>query len=376
MSMHMTLRSLAVLTVAGVAGCDLVDDIEMPTPPPAEDIIDDLEPVDVAQALEDALFEHLQCEEILRPSTIERLRELIHDPSFEDLEAVLTSPQDLATVVSFAGAEVEGAVVVARNLEQLIATGALADVVANGWDGVQCGEPVTVQCTAGAQTSTVGCFENEVRAVSVDLDNCTLGGTVHDGAVTLRRLEADDSRGVLEFEGLALNEIKVLDGSISLRIGDGGATRASLVSNLAYTEHGGPEGGLSCGARLALSSLEVSLDDGQGFVSFAAQRDTADDSIALETFGAHLQLDPSTCACPLAQSGLRLDVPRPLGRAGETARAEISWSSTSDPGLCAEATVALVGWPGDCDGLDVDGDCGRDATARTLSGLFTALCAR
>lgn len=367
-----------VLVVAPLAACDIAfdpaDEPEVPEVPEVPDV-PDVEPDDVAAELEEAIFEKLQCEEILRPSTLERMRALLRDPTFEELEALLTNPQDLATVVAMAGVEVEGAIVVARNIERLVSNGTAQQLVDGGWDGVQCGEPVEFACTAGDETTTVACdVDTLVTSVATDFALCTLGGTVHDGAMTFDRIEGVDTSARVTFAALAFDEIKVLDGSIAVALqpADGTIFSATLGDGLAYTEHGGPDGGVSCGARLSLDALELDVNDAESSIEFAGARATADgDQLDIETTDALRFPTGTRCACPLAGGGVRVEVPRPLGREGESATAQIEFTPTSDAALCAEASVTLSSWPSTC---DLGGDCAKGATETTLGKLVSALC--
>lgn len=368
------MRQLMIVVVVGVGGC-----LELPTeapplpqppdPPPALD--------GALQDLEDAVFDKLECEEKLRPSTLERIQDVIEGADVDTVRALLLNPQDLASVVALGGLQVEAPVIVARNLYALYDDGAVADLVDNGWDGVSCGEAVAVLCTAGGAATVVDCDANdEARAVALSFDKCAFRGVVYDGDVAFVRDDDDDSVAVVGFDGFSVDEFRAFEGSVVVDVGAGSDRFAgSVVSPDVFTikDHGGVAGGLDCGVDLEFAAVSLDVDDDDGVVVMDAIRKSSDGTIGVETFGDHLTF-ASGCGCPQPGSGAFVDVPRPLGRAGEAGRASITWG-VGGAGLCSKPTVSLVDWPTDCVGLDdVDGDCARSATEQTLSDLMSALC--
>src|SRR4051812_32182240 len=136
---------------------------------------------DPVQEAEDAVFAKLVCEDVARPSTLARLRAVFDHPSPQTAAAFATNPQGLATLVSIAGPEAEGVVVALRNATRA------EELFAHGWDGVQCGEPFALDCTAGDETASVSCDDGVANRVDLKLAKCTLGGMVLDGTVAIVR---------------------------------------------------------------------------------------------------------------------------------------------------------------------------------------------
>ncbi|MDP2343861.1 MAG: hypothetical protein Q8O67_23075 [Deltaproteobacteria bacterium] len=368
----------AVIVPVGLcAGCDLLDNPpELPPPPPVD--VPDVD--DLIAEVEDAILEKLECEEILRPSTLGRIRDVIKNADASTVQALLLNPQDLASVVALGGVQVEAPVVVARNLFRIVETGVAADLLNGGWDGVLCGDAVPLLCTAGAEASTVTCdVDGKATAINLAFDGCTLGGTVYEGAVTFTRVADDDTVAGLTFAEFTLDEIRRLDGDLVLDVGAGTQGFAAAIGApdvFELFDHGGLASGLECAAETTFEAVGLDVDDDSAQVEMIAFRSDPDATIGIETFGDHLSFgDPTACGCPLPGSGAFVDVPRPLGRAGESGRAKISWKPPFDGGSCASVQVELETWPTDCAGLDdVDGDCARAATEVTLGKLLGALC--
>lgn len=317
--------------------------------------------------LEDAMIEKLTCAELVRPSTLHRLQEVLRNPNADDIAALLLNPADLAGLIAQGGPQLEGAVVVAQNLRLLVDSGAGADLLAHGWDGVQCGERQVVACTAGRVTSTVGCTAGLPTDIVLAFDSCVLQGFKQDGALQLAR---DLDNDVASFDvGIVNNEIQVLQGAGLLDLGHADAFTVALTDGFSVVDHGGMAGGLSCGAENRLSEAGFDLADDTATVTLALTHDTRDEHLAFATtspvvFDGH-------CGCPLPGAAIVMDVPRPLGREGETARASISWSESDDDNACARANVTLSDWPTDC---LVGGDCAKAATASAMTKLLSAFC--
>jgi hypothetical protein len=364
--------------VAAVGGCGLLSDPPLPPAPPT--------PEAALQELEDAVFAQLACEERLRPSTLQRLRDVIDGADVDTVRALLLNPQDLARVVALGGAQVEAPVVVARNLFALVDSGAAHDLLAHGWDGLQCGEAQPLLCTAGGEAAVVDCDDDGApSALRLSFDGCTLGGVVYDGDVGFARVDDDDGVAALSFgasaarpEGRALtiDEFRRLDGSLVVDVGAGAGRFVAAVTApdvFEFFDHGGLASGLDCAAETVVTAVSVDVGDSDAVVALSASRKSPDVSVGIETFGDHLRF-AGDCGCPQPGSGAFVDVPRPLGRAGETGRARVSWGDGGGD-RCASVDVELVSWPDDCAGLDdLDGDCGKGATEATLEALFGALC--
>lgn len=324
-------------------------------------------PEEIRDAVEDELFQSLECEDMARPSTLARVRAALDAPSADTFGALATDPADLATVVSFAGAEVEGVMLAANMLNVVSQSDVVQELLAGGWDGVQCGEDVPLGCTAGEQATVVHCdVRGEVTGIDVSFERCALQGTVLDGALQFKRLPRDDVHASLLITQLSIDEAKFLDGTVRVDIAHDGAFVANGAA--ALLEHGGFDGGLECGATLAANAFAMELSSVGGRVVLDGVRDSADEHIALR---GDIRYDTPVdgdggCACPSPGSSLFVDVPRPLGIDGETAGATITW------GEC-NATVELSDWPEDCFAA---GDCAKEATKTVLSGVFSALCAK
>ena len=357
MKLHAALWSLPL---ALAFGCE--------DPPAADD----------APSLEAALFDQLECIGLARPSTLQHLRDALHHPDPDRLRALLLAPQELAAVVAVAGPQAEAAVVVVRNLLHLLDSGAAADLLENGWDGVQCGEPVSVECTAGRGAVAVDCDDDDVAVgIRIELEACMLRGKSLDGAVTVAR-DGADAR--VQLDALTLDETRALGGELLLlaRVDDGLRDRFSFAvrqpTALRLQDNGGPDGGRSCGEELRLQDVDVSVADDVVAVAFAGQHEDRERTVGLRTIGDELSFD-GDCGCPRPGAGLQVEVPRPLGHDDATATATVRWVESQQPGFCAAAEVELSDWPSTCaDVNNLGGDCARTATATSLSALLSAFC--
>ncbi len=303
-------------------------------------------PEEVRDSVEDEIFAGLECEDIARPSTLARVRAALDAPSPDTFGAIVTDPADLATVVSFAGAEVEAMLAAAHNIDMIVSSGAVDELLDGGWDGVQCGEDVDVGCVGGTGTTVVHCDlrRHEVVSIEESFDRCTIHGVVLDGAVTFSRLPKDETHAALSFTSFSIDETKVIDGEARVDIAEDGAFSAALAQQgFQFLEHGGIDSGLECGATLAINALAIDIDSTGGGIVFDGMRATSDENIAVR--GDISFAKDQACACPLAGSSLFVD---------QLGGATVTW------GDC-DATVAL--------------DEDNEAVERVLSGVFTALCA-
>jgi hypothetical protein len=317
--------------------------------------------------LEDRLVQELSCSEFVRPSTVDRLLTVIKDPSVDDIAALLLNPTDLADLVARGGAQLEGAVLLAQNMRMLAETGAGADLLAHGWDGVQCGEPQVIACTAGTVTSTVDCAADAPSSVVLAFDACVLRGTLVDGALQFTRDALEDTAA---FDvGIVSDETRLLRGAGFIDVGDADAFTFALTDGFAVVDHGGIASGLSCGAESHLSEAGFDLADSTATITLALAHDTPDKHVAMATTSP--VVFDGRCGCPLPGASVVMDVPRPLGRDGQTAHANITWSESDDDNACARATVTLSDWPTDC---VVGGDCAKAATASAMTRLLSAFC--
>lgn len=375
--MHRVLS--AAILLATVGGCDVVAP-PLPDPP---DLPDPPGPDDVVTALEAAVLEKLECDETLRPSTLARIRDVIKGADVDTVRALLLNPQDLASVVALGGPQIEAPIVIGRNLLALVESGTAADLMTNGWDGVLCGEAVPLLCTAGGETTTVACdVSGRAQTLTMELAGCTLGGTVYDGDVIFTRDVDDDAIAAVTFGEFTLNEFRRLDGNLVVNVGAGNDAFVAAVSApdvFEFFEHGGLARGLECSSETTFETVAIDVTgdaDPTAAIAMVARHASADVSIGVETFNDGLTF-AGDCGCPQPGSGMFIDVPRPLGQAGETGRARVQWVAATDASLCSQPRVELVDWPSDCSALDdVDGDCARGATEDTLEQLMTALCTR
>jgi hypothetical protein len=313
---------------------------------------------DPRTVVENAVFDKLECEEIARPSTLSRVREMVDEPSLDHAAALAFNPQDLATLVSVAGPEVEGTVVVVRNVLDI--SPKTKALVRHGFDdfAFACDDGEVLDCTAGSETVSVSCDEHgDADAVDVILDKCTIAGTVVDGAVTLVK-ERDGVRAV--FDAFSINETKVITGDARLAVDDdcgcgfGASVTTKDGDGLRVVDFGGPKSGLECGEELRVNTLAFS-DDGDDVVNVAlsGSQVTTEETYDVDT---DVSFDGS-CACPLP--GSRVSVATP-----DSGRVTIDYAK-GDAKTCATATVTL-----DEDLL------GREEAQAALSSLMTAMCAR
>ena len=321
----------------------------------------------IAETLEALLLDKVTCSGIARPSTMQRLRGALAAPDAGMLAELLLNPADLASVVARGGLQLEGAVVVAQNLRLLVDSGAGADLLAHGWDGVRCDEPQTIACTAGTVTSTVGCTAGIATDIVLAFDSCVVQGEKKQGVVAFTRDLDDDSAAV--DVALVEDETRVVDGGFLLDVGHAGAFMLALSDGFAVVDHGGRAGGLSCSAETRLTDASFDLDDDTATITLALSHDTPETHLAMATTSP--VVFDGRCGCPQPGSGIVIDVPRPLGRDGETARARITWSESDNDDACAQAHVTLTEWPTDC---AIGGDCAKAVTAATITTLLTAFC--
>ena len=198
-------------------------------------------------------------------------------------------------------------------------------------------------------------------------DDCVLRGQKKDGAIQLTR---DLDNDVATFEvGVVDDETRAMHGAGLLDIGHDDAFTIALTDGFAVVDHGGVDTGLSCGAELRMSDAGFDIDDDTATLTLALTHDTRDEHFAMAT--TNPVVFDGGCGCPRPGASIVMDVPRPLGRDGETGRAEITWRASDDDNACAKAVVTLSQWPTSC---AVGGDCGKAATATALSTLLTAFC--
>lgn len=367
------MRCAVVLAPLALFGCEWFDTAESVVDHGGEAIED---PARTPELVEEVVAEALECHDVLRPSTIERVRDVLHDPTFEEVGALVTAPEDLATIVSMAGPKVEIAYVLARNLVFLADEASILRTTA---DGYACGEALSVACTGGTKTTTPSCDdEGFVREVRVAFDRCTLDGVVYDGAATLTQVDGDAGAARVAFDALSMDETDVLQGAVFVRFDQQDAFMASLreVGGLKLVSHGGPEAGKSCGEELSLDAVAIVIDERGAAIELAGSKRDDEQTASLRTKGEHLTFTaPRPCACPDPGSMIEVQVPRPLGEPGDEALLQVAWQATDAADACAVVDVQALSWPDACYGLEHAGaDCGERALVETTRRILQALC--
>jgi hypothetical protein len=334
------------------------------------------DPARAPELVEEVVAEALECHDVLRPSQIQRVRDVLHDPTFAEVSALVTAPEDLATVISLAGPKVEIAYVVARNLVFLADE---ASILRVGADGYECGESIALACTAGTKTTTPTCDEaGVVASLTVAFDRCTLDGVVYDGAAAIARVDGDAGAARVDFDALSMDEGEVLQGAVFVRFDQGDAFMASMRADdgMKLVSHGGPASGKSCGEELSLDALAIVVDEHGAAIELSGRKRDDEQSASLRTKGEHLSFTaPRPCACPDPGSMVEVQVPRPLGDPGDEALLEVSWRATDAADACAVVDVKALSWPATCYGLEGAGaDCGERALVETTRAVLQALC--
>lgn len=368
----------ALLPACSLPGPDEVSDVIDGV---TDDVTDDLPPVDgdaIAEQIEARLMDALVCSEKIRPSTLERLRAVLRDPSQQTLADLVTSPEVIADVVAMAGTRVEDSVILLNNLALLYEQGHAGIVLEQGWDTLSCDDEVTLACTAGSGTTAVRCGAGPTPdAVELSFDACILRGTKYEGRARFSRLEGDARIGVV-FDALVFDEVDRLDGALVLEVGPVDGTQSLAKDTgaaLALVSHGGPAGA-SCGEALSFETFRAEHTPSSASLALDAVRETAESSYALRTLGEHLRFDvPRACACPSPGAGLEVVFPRPLSDAGETATLRATWGPAVSDDECASVDVTIVDWPEACPLLDqAQPGCGQEAARRAVASLLGAFC--
>lgn len=333
----------------------------------------------LAAKIEAELVDFLECDGGVRPSTIARLQQIIKDPKQLKLKDLVVAPEDVAGLVGMAGLSVEGYVLLAQNFLLLFEQGHVKSLIEQGRDGLMCDDVLTLACTAGTGTTKVLCPQGGTRTIESSYSGCVLRGRKHEGKMWIAVPAADQTSAQVTFGGLVLDEVTAITGDIALDL-DATKTSQTLTlgeaSELQIVSHGGPSGGRSCGEQLTVSRLELGNTPMEAKIGVKGDKRTVDATYALETFGPS-QLSwakPFACACPGVGSGLQVSVPRPLGRADQTATMRVTYGAGA-AGSCATARVELVDWPTDCSFLEnPTSDCGKSAARDVIEPLLTAMC--
>ncbi len=369
--MRAYMSGLVFVTV--LTGCQWIDD--------AENAVETgravaEEPSDAPRLVEAAIFDALECHDVARPGTLSRLRAVLDEPTLEEIGALATAPEDLASIVALGGVKVEATVIVLQNVLRLALDEQLrAELLSGGWDGVSCGDPVVVSCTAGTGSGAVLCEGDAAHSLRIDLDACTLHGGVYDGAITVARVDDDDRIARVSFAALTIDQATKVQGAFDVRIDVEDRFMASVQGDepLKIIEHGGPSSGLTCGEELAIDVAAVDFDGQRATIELSARQRDADSVLGVATASKHLTYS-GACGCPDPGSGIEVVLPQPLGEEGAEARLQLSWSAAKDDGACATAYVDAIEWPQSCWGAEQAGDCGEAATVSVLARMMQAFC--
>lgn len=341
------------------------------------------EPGSARDAFEDAVVDRMVCEDLARPSTIGRLRDALDRPGLDTAAAFALAPEDLAGIVSLAGPQAEAVVVVVRNVGFVVNSGFGADLVDGSFDGVSCGDEVAIACVAGSGVSVVECGADGVpTAVSQKLDRCVLHGTQLDGTVRVSKDATKAQHLRVDVNDLSVNETSAVHGVLDVTLAPALSTKLStrgarpfslrLVEPFALEDHGGLDGGFSCGEELDLDVLDVVVDGETTRLAINGAQRSRERDVGVSSDDGEVVFDGS-CACPRPGSTLSLEIPRPLGGESETSIARVQWSEATDEDACAAVDVEIVGWTNACDVID-GVDCGRGAVEATLGALLQSFC--
>lgn len=389
--MKMTLRTtralLGALCVALLAtGCgDTTEDIKDAGEKVQEETRKQRDAL--AGKIEAELVDFLTCAGVARQSTINQIKATLGSDGELGLTDLLAAPDNVAALVGMAGVTVEGYVLLAQNLRLLFEQGAVKELIATGADGLSCGDAVTLSCTSGTGTTTVGCDpQDRVISITSSYDACILQGKKLQGKMQFTIDTTDRSAVTVGFEDFTIDEDSQVLGEVRIDL-DKTSEMSSLAveasAGLRLESYGGYMSTLSCGQTLTLDRLildETAGDTGDAGdvgVNFKGAKRTKEDTYALETIGAHLRWSKALdCACPKAGGGLKLAIPRPLGRDGDTATLQVTFADApAGSTLCGSARVELPDWPTDCSALEsVQSDCGKASAKKVLEPLLSAMC--
>lgn len=342
----------------------------------------EFEPERQVELLRESLTDLLECQAGMKPSTIEAVEEALSDPEPGALAGVLMRPELLARAVSMVSSELEGAVVLVRNVGLLLEQGHVQTLLNDGLQepSLDCGDALTLACTAGQGTSTVRCDEEgEVDGVQLDLDGCVLQESHFQGGAWFAVDSGDASRLRLQLDRLLLDEVKELDGGLvlervpaceTLEMALGGETPLQML------DHGGVEGGLSCGETTRIERLRASHEEARTDLDLAMETRSQDGHTALRSLGEVIFVQGDGCACPLPGAAVELTFTEPLPWNDEQGTMRVYYREPSSSEQCADVEVEVVEWPEECLGAAFSRDCGREASRSLMEGLLGALCRR
>jgi len=388
-----TLRFWLPLLVLILSSCFLLapEEIENPVDDLKDEIgqaIDDQEAelekqrAEVAAEIEAEIMAYLECSEKIRPSTIERIQAVLNDPNEDTLIDLLTAPDDLAQLVSMAGVQVEGAVILIRNLNAIYEAGHVATLIEGGWESEEltCEDVIEIACTAGTGSTTVVCDEADaILEIQETFEGCMLGGTKYEGGVSFTRSDvAEVFTAGVRFQTLTFDEVDIVEGGFELEIDavEKSQDLALLTGEIfTMTSHGGPTGA-SCGEQLTLSTMRVYRSESEGRVELDGEYEDVESAYEIKTVGEHLVFPaPFECACPTPGSGLEFTFSTAFENAAEDATVQILYGEPADETFCASVSVDVSTWPTDCSFLEnVQEDCGKAALQKMLAPLLEAFC--
>jgi hypothetical protein len=335
----------------------------------------------LAEKIEAELVDFLECEKNVRPSTIQRIKTLLRDPEALTLKDLVSAPEDVAQIIGMAGLTVEGYVILLRNLELLFSQGHASQLLTQGVGSLNCEETLTLACTAGTGTTKVLCPVNQPRQIESSFAGCFLSGRKHDGQMRFTLPPGEGTNVKVEFDRLVLDEVTRVVGDVTLQLGASSSAQSfsfEAMQGLEFISHGGPTSGRSCGELLRLERMAFLNQPERLQVGFKGNKQTPKESYAIETFGpSDLNWSkPIDCPCPQPGAGMRITVPKPLGRADQTATMQVTYAA-GDGATCAVARVEMLGWPTECSFLENPrSDCGKKAAEEVVAPLLSAMCLR
>lgn len=332
----------------------------------------------LAKKIEDEIVDYLTCAGVARPSTINEVVGTLKDPDRLSLDELLMAPDHMGQLVGMAGVTFEAYVILARNLLLLSNDGLGSTLLEQGVDALSCGQEVALACTVGSAKTQAVCEQGAVMAVRTQYQGCMLRGDKHDGVVEVLRDAQDKTKATLKFEAFQLGELDRLSGALVVDVSASATAQALALASdggLAMTSFGGHDGPYSCGQTKTLSRFEVAHNTTGVKLAFVGEKQTKEERYALETFGEeHLKwADDASCTCPGVGSGLKIGIPKPLGREDEVATMSLKFVQGS--GACPAVQVSLPDWPSSCSLLESPfKDCGRGAAEKVLKPLLQSLC--
>jgi hypothetical protein len=178
----------------------------------------------------------------------------------------------------------------------------------------------------------------------------------------------------VDVDDLAIDEATAVHGvlDVTLQADRKEGFSLRLVEPFALKDHGGTDGGLSCGEQLDLDVLDLVADGATTRFAVDGFHHSDDRTVGLRSTADHDVVFDGSCGCPRPGSALSFVIPRPLGHETETTTAHVAWSD-GDAQACASVSVAIDDWTDACDVID-GVDCGRGAVEASLAAILQTLC--